>query len=82
MSDPYRITDASAPPSGGGLARREPHAGRSAMRALLWLGVFAGVGVNMAANITGHTLVGVFAGGFGTLCIVGLVVSYVKGRRR
>ncbi|GIG66233.1 hypothetical protein [Phytomonospora endophytica] len=82
MSDPYRITDTPAPTSGAHPAGRESRPGRTALRLLLWLGVLAGVGVNLATNFTGHTLIGILAGSFGTVCIVLLVVSHVTGRRR
>lgn len=78
MSDPYRITDAPAPPRGGEPARP----GRTAMRTLLWLGIIVGGGINLATNLTGHTVVGIVAGSVATLCIIFLVVSHVSGRRR
>lgn len=78
MSDPYRITDAPAPPRAAVPARP----GRTALRTLLWLGIIAGGGVNLATNLTGHTILGIVAGSVATLCIVALIVSHVTGRRR
>jgi len=78
MSDPYRITDAPAPPRGTEPARPA----RSFTRLMLWLGIIVGAGVNLATNLTGHTVLGIVAGSVGTLCIILLVVSHVTGRRR
>lgn len=78
MSDPYRITDAPAPTRAATPARP----GRTAVRTLLWLAIIVGGGINLATNLTGHTVVGIVAGSVAMLCIVLLVVSHVTGRRR
>ncbi|MEV0650471.1 hypothetical protein AB0I28_34955 [Phytomonospora sp. NPDC050363] len=79
MSDPYRITDAPAPPNRD---RAESRPGRTALRSLLWIVMIAAVGGNVTSNLLGRDLIGILCGSVGVVCIVALVVSHVKGRRR
>ncbi|NRQ40336.1 hypothetical protein HII36_52225 [Nonomuraea sp. NN258] len=79
MSDPYRIPSEDRPSA----AARQKRAG-SPLRALLWVLLAAGAGVNVVANLALHgelNPVGLTAGIVGVAAGVCLIVSYVNGRR-
>ncbi|MEV4896498.1 hypothetical protein AB0K48_44775 [Nonomuraea sp. NPDC055795] len=76
MNDPYRISPKSAP------GKRSPVSG-TATRAVLWLVLTVSAVVNVIANniLHGTEAIGIVAGLVAVVCIAGLIVSHVSGRR-
>lgn len=79
MSDPYRLGDSPAPAPA---SRPTVSGGRIATRMLLWIVAIGGAGTNMIMNLGGTSVIGILAGSIGVLAIIGLVISYVRGRRK
>lgn len=81
MSDPYRFTQ-----SPSRTVRRDhasPRQGRSTVRVLLWLLIILGAAANGATSLGPfHPLVSVAFGLLTVLCIVLLIMHYLRGRKR
>jgi hypothetical protein len=78
MSDPYRIHEAGPAPAGDSAATR----GRT-LRGVLWLVLVASAAANATTSLGGlDPLLSVTFGLATLLCVAGLIVHHVRGRRR
>ncbi|MGY0231902.1 hypothetical protein [Longispora urticae] len=81
MTDQYRLTDQQAP-ADRPLARPVASLGHRMLRLVLWAVMIPAAGFNAVQSFAGQNGWSLAAGIVASACLVGLIVSYVLGRRR